>query len=68
MEYFELSYKKPKPKKIGGKFRRMSDEQLQSRINAVKHKLMVNNGYNEQSATDVLNYVADKFARGEECW
>jgi serine protein kinase len=31
----------------------------------VKQRLIKNYGYNDESATDVLNYVASIFARGD---
>jgi len=62
MEYLELSYKKPQPKRKQRLYR-MSDEQLQHRINAVKLNMKEKFGYNDQSATDVLNHVASIVAR-----
>ena len=41
------------------------DKDTQDKIDVVKARLVKNFGYNEQSATDVLNYVASIFARGE---
>jgi serine protein kinase len=41
------------------------DKDTQEKIDVVKSRLIKNFGYNEQSATDVLNYVASIFARGE---
>ena len=41
------------------------DKDTQEKIDVVKTRLVNNFGYNEQSATDVLNYVASIFARGE---
>jgi serine protein kinase len=41
------------------------DQDTQEKIDVVKTRLIKNFGYNEQSATDVLNYVASIFARGE---
>lgn len=41
------------------------DKEAQEKIDIVKSRLMKNYGYNEQSATDVLNYVASIFARGD---
>lgn len=44
---------------------RVIDRDTQEKINVVKSRLMRDFGYNEQSATDVLNYVASIFARGD---
>ena len=41
------------------------DRETQEKIDVVKNRLMKNYGYNEESATDVLNYVASIFARGD---
>ena len=41
------------------------DPELQGRIDALKTRMIKNNGYNEQSATDVIDYVASIFARGD---
>jgi serine protein kinase len=41
------------------------DKDLQEKIDAIKQRLIKNYGYNEQSATDVLDYVGSIFARGE---
>ncbi|MCB0209236.1 MAG: serine protein kinase, partial [Anaerolineae bacterium] len=41
------------------------DQATQEKIDVVKARLIKNFGYNEQSATDVLNYVASIFARGD---
>ncbi len=41
------------------------DRETQEKIDIVKQRLITNYGYNEESATDVLNYVASIFARGE---
>lgn len=41
------------------------DEETQAKIDVVKQRLIKYFGYNEQSATDVLNYVASIFARGD---
>lgn len=40
------------------------DKATQEKIDVVKSRLIRNYGYNESSATDVLNYVASIFARG----
>jgi len=41
------------------------DKETQEKIDVVKQRMIRNFGYNEQSATDVLNYVASIFARGD---
>jgi len=41
------------------------DKEIQEKIDAVKQRLISQYGYNEQSATDVLQYVASIFARGD---
>ncbi len=41
------------------------DDETQEKIDIVKQRLIKNFGYNEASATDVLNYVASIFARGD---
>jgi len=42
------------------------DPELQDKIDAIKARLVKNFGYNEKSATDVLEYVASIFASGDE--
>jgi serine protein kinase len=42
-----------------------ADEDTQAKIEVVKQRLIDNYGYDEQSATDVLQYVASIFARGD---
>jgi serine protein kinase len=42
------------------------DKKTQEKIDIVKNRLIRNFGYNEVSATDVLNYVASIFARGDQ--
>ncbi len=44
---------------------RVIDKDTQEKIDVVKARLIKNFGYNDQSATDVLNYVASIFARGD---
>jgi serine protein kinase len=44
---------------------RVIDKDTQEKIDVVKSRLVRDFGYNEQSATDVLNYVASIFARGD---
>ena len=41
------------------------DHETQEKIDVVKQRLIKNFGYNEVSATDVLNFVASIFARGD---
>ena len=41
------------------------DKETQEKIDIVKSRLIKNFGYDEHSATDVLNYVASIFARGD---
>lgn len=41
------------------------DDETQAKIDVVKQRLIKQFGYNEASATDVLNYVASIFARGD---
>ena len=41
------------------------DKETQEKIDIVKQRMIRNYGYNEESATDVLNFVASIFARGE---
>jgi serine protein kinase len=41
------------------------DRETQKKIEVVKQRLIDNYGYNEESATDVLNFVASIFARGD---
>jgi serine protein kinase len=41
------------------------DAETQQKIDVVKGRLIQNYGYDEESATDVLNYVASIFARGD---
>ena len=41
------------------------DRETQEKIEVVKQRLIDNYGYNEESATDVLNFVASIFARGD---
>jgi len=41
------------------------DKETQEKIDIVKARLIKNFGYNEVSATDILNYVASIFARGD---
>jgi serine protein kinase len=42
------------------------DDETQAKIDVVKQRLIKQFGYNETSATDVLNYVASIFARGDK--
>ena len=41
------------------------DKEIQEKIDSVKKRLIENYGYNEKSATDVLQYVGSIFARGD---
>ncbi len=41
------------------------DKETQEKIDIIKGRLIRYFGYNEVSATDVLNYVASIFARGD---
>lgn len=41
------------------------DAETQAKIDVVKDRLIKNYGYDDESATDVLNYVASIFARGD---
>jgi len=41
------------------------DKETQEKIAVVKERMIRNFGYNEESASDVLNYVASIFARGD---
>lgn len=41
------------------------DRETQEKIDIVKQRMIRNYGYNEESATDVLNFVASIFARGD---
>ena len=41
------------------------DKDTQEKIDIVKQRLIRNYGYNDESATDVLNFVASIFARGD---
>ena len=41
------------------------DKDAQEKIDVVKDRLIKKYGYNEESASDVLNYVASIFARGD---
>ena len=41
------------------------DEETQKKIDVVKGRLIRDHGYDDESATDVLNFVASIFARGD---
>lgn len=43
----------------------VGDKDLAEKIDAIKTRMIRSYGYNEESATDVLNYVASIFARGD---
>ena len=49
----------------GDAFVNVVDKQAQEKIDVVKQRLIRDYGYDDQSATDVLTYVASIFARGE---
>lgn len=61
MDVINIKYKKPKWKKW-----KKSNEWLERRIRETKDKLMEKYGYNEQSAQDVLEYVASKYLKENE--
>ena len=44
---------------------RVVDQETQAKIDVVKSRLIRDYGYDDESATDVLNYVASIFARGD---
>jgi serine protein kinase len=41
------------------------DQETQEKIDVVKHRMIKDHGYCETCATDVLNFVASIFARGD---
>ena len=41
------------------------DKETQAKIDVVKQRLIDHYGYDDQSASDVLNFVASIFARGD---
>ena len=41
------------------------DKDIQEKIDAIKTRLIKQYGYNDRSATDVLEYVGSIFARGD---
>jgi len=41
------------------------DKDIQEKIDAIKHRMIKQYGYNQQSASDVLDYVGSIFARGD---
>ncbi|MCA8944680.1 MAG: hypothetical protein KDB29_00480, partial [Planctomycetes bacterium] len=41
------------------------DKETQGKIDVVKQRLIDRYGYNDTSATDLLNFVASIFARGD---
>ena len=45
--------------------KRLTDEEINERVRQIKDRLIQLYGYNEQSATDVLEHVAAMLARGE---
>ena len=58
-------YKRQTGIKLTSLVSRVIDKDTQEKIDVVKARLIRDYGYNEQSATDVLNYVASIFARGD---
>jgi serine protein kinase len=42
------------------------DKETQEKIDVIKQRMIDRFGYNEESATDVLNFVASIFARGDQ--
>jgi serine protein kinase len=44
---------------------RVVDQETQAKIDVVKSRLIRDSGYDDESATDVLHYVASIFARGD---
>ncbi len=51
--------------KLSSLVSKVVDADTQAKIDVVKDRLIRYYGYNEESATDVLNYVASIFARGD---
>jgi serine protein kinase len=51
--------------KLSSLVSKVIDPDTQAKIDVVKSRLIKNYGYDEESATDVLNYVASIFARGD---
>jgi serine protein kinase len=51
--------------KLSSLVSKVIDADTQAKIDVVKSRLIRNYGYNEESATDVLNFVASIFARGD---
>ncbi len=41
------------------------DQETQEKIDVVKQRLIRDHGYDDESATDVLSFVASIFARGD---
>jgi len=52
--------------RVAGDVTAVVDDETQAKIDDVKQRLIKQFGYNENSATDVLNYVASIFARGDK--
>jgi serine protein kinase len=51
--------------KLGSLVSNVMDEATQHKIDVVKSRLIRDYGYNEESASDVLQFVASIFARGD---
>lgn len=51
--------------KLSSLVSQVMDKDTQEKIEVVKSRLIKDFGYDEHSATDVLNYVASIFARGD---
>ena len=49
----------------GARFSNVVDAETQQKIDVVKGRLIRDFGYDEESANDVLHYVASIFARGD---
>ncbi len=51
--------------KLSSLVSKVIDQETQAKIDVVKGRLIRDHGYDEESATDVLNFVASIFARGD---
>jgi serine protein kinase len=51
--------------KLSSLVSKVVDQETQAKIDVVKGRLIRDYGYDEESATDVLNFVASIFARGD---
>ena len=69
MEKFRKDYTPPPFRidsiKLTSLVSNVADRETQEKIEVVKQRLIRDFGYNEESATDVLTYVASIFARGD---